>query len=105
MICKNKEEIENLQIAITGVEGVYRQGQLKATIKTSILWCEDEINYIVKKISELSTSIGYFDFTKEKHHKQLLQMEEQLKSDEKKFIELQTHLNWLKEKSLKTNVK
>jgi len=90
MINKNKETIEKLQILINQGKDfckrnnfnkktyeyldlvIGRKVELKATIKTSIEWCEDEV-------------------------KELKWFYKKGNRAERKLIELESHLKWLKE--------
>jgi hypothetical protein len=96
MINKNKEEIEKIKDLIKSfkegnIDTYALRKELKATIKTSIQWCEDEIELIENVIDGIILDDNIELDINEIH----LKLKRNLKN---KLSQLQIHLTWLKEK-------
>jgi hypothetical protein len=83
MINQNKEEIEKMmrECRMPFDKNKHIQTALQERIKTSILWCEDEIEYLEELCS----------YAEDEDNMQLIN------TIEPKLEQLQIHLKWLKE--------
>lgn len=105
MINKNKEEIEKIEKGCKSIEWgclperlcPYCQRAKQERIKTSILWCEDEIEFLEQIDLRDCDSIEVIDerYSNERSDVDETWLDEYLR---KRLEQLQSHLKWLKEK-------
>lgn len=101
-INKNKEEIEKIDEEIVDCQKPIQEcifcqiadGKKQERIKTSILWCEDEIERWTPYLNFMDISI--------KDEPKTFKIKMKLIQDGYNYLEqLQTHLTWLKEQEKK----
>ena len=98
---KNKEEIEkilkDIENVCFGIERVHLIASRNATIKTSIQWCEDEIEKCNTILTALNNTASYPEFKIFKEYKGVKIYLDSLIRTTFDIEQLQTHLTWLKE--------
>ncbi|MFW9872008.1 MAG: hypothetical protein ACFFG0_02825 [Candidatus Thorarchaeota archaeon] len=91
---------ENVKEWRKDIEDVGDEVIMKVCCLTHKQSCQRFLEYLVKKMSEFSYVIGYFDFTKDKHLEQLNTMRGQLEDYMEKIKDRQDTIKLYKENGI-----